>query len=110
MIPLIISVLFAASYSHVMRHGQERKCSMVWVGGISYAVACAVSVAIWTFLPGTELGCQELVFGAIIVTSVGAMVLWRERYNRRAIAGMILALLTMIFISVDVVALLRGLK
>ena len=65
MIPLVISVLFAAAYSHVMRHGQEGKCSMVWVGGISYAVACAVTMATWVFLPGTELGWQELVFGVI---------------------------------------------
>lgn len=65
MTPLIISVFFAASYSHVMRHGQERKCRMVWVGGINYAVACAVAVVIWVFLPGTELGWQELVFGVI---------------------------------------------
>ena len=289
MTPLIVSVFFAASYSHVMRHGQEGKCSMAWVGGINYAVASAVAVAIWAFLPGTKLGWPEWVFGVIggaawfagylllnasirlagvtiaqcvgwlgvavpvaasilfwreipnasqvaglalmgaalfllapgktsnvtrrskwkapallglfavegvigvvmkafaetaseartpgllifmfavaglgtvmvarrqgrgpsrsdtghgvvlglvavaanyafvvavgriegpvvfpafwagtiLVTSVGAMVLWRERYNLRAVAGMIVALLTMIFISVDVIALLRGLK
>lgn len=65
MIPLIISVFFAASYSHIVRHGHEGKCGMVWVGAINYAVACAVTVPIWVFLPGTTLGWQEWVFGAI---------------------------------------------
>ena len=46
--------------------------------------------------------------GTLLVVSIIAMALWRERYNVRAVVGMIVALLTVIFISVDVVALLRG--
>ena len=65
MTPLIISVLFAASYAHIMRHAHADACSMVWVGGINYAVACTLTVVIWVFLPGTALGWQELVFGVI---------------------------------------------
>jgi len=64
MTPLIIAVLFASSYSHVMRHGQEGKCRMVWVGGISYVVACAVTVPIWAFLRHAELNPSRLRLAA----------------------------------------------
>jgi len=64
-IPLLISVLFAASYSHIVRHGQARTCSTVWVGAISYGVACAASLAVWLFRPQAALGWQEWIFGFV---------------------------------------------
>lgn len=47
--------------------------------------------------------------GTILCTSVAAMVLWKERYSVRAVLGMVVALVTMIFINVNVIAWLRAL-
>jgi len=46
--------------------------------------------------------------GVIVVTGIASMLLWRERYRFRAWLGMFAALLTMIFVSVDVFGLLRN--
>lgn len=47
--------------------------------------------------------------GMLPLASITAIVIWKERYKIRAWAGIAAALLTMMFVSVDVVAWLRGL-
>ena len=46
--------------------------------------------------------------GTILLVSISAMILWRERYSVRAMIGMMVALLTVIFVSMDVPAMIRG--
>ncbi|MCK5801587.1 MAG: hypothetical protein KAI66_02085 [Lentisphaeria bacterium] len=47
--------------------------------------------------------------GVLLLASTSAVIFWKERYTKRAWTGMAMALLTMIFVSVDVEAWLRGL-
>lgn len=65
MFALITSIFFAVAFCHVMRHAQERKCSMVGVASVSYPAACVLSVCAWAVIFRSTIGWQELVFGVM---------------------------------------------
>jgi len=62
---LIVSVLLAAAFGHIMRLAQERRCRMAWVGALNYLTACVPSIITWRMLVGTPLGPQEIIFGVM---------------------------------------------
>jgi len=45
--------------------------------------------------------------GMLLLASISAAVIWKERYRPRTWAGMTLALTTLVFVSIDIVAWLR---
>ena len=48
--------------------------------------------------------------GVLLLASISAAVIWKERYKLRIWAGMAIALMTLIFVSIDVVAWLQAFR
>ena len=65
MIPLVVAILLAAAVAHVMRHAQERRRDMAWVGAINYFAAAALSVIAWKWVFRTPIGRPEVIYGCI---------------------------------------------